>query len=236
MKKFIQSSAQSTAQVFAEHLFEKQLTSEKLNIALSGGSTPKLLFDILASEFSEKIDWKKIHLFWGDERCVLPTDSQSNYKMTLAHLISKVEIPEKNINRILGENNSEVEAKRYASLLRTQLTQSNNIPQFDIIMLGLGEDGHTASIFPHEMELLESEEVCVVATHPESGQKRISLTGQVINNAKEVCFLVTGTGKAEKVKEILYKTGGYKNYPAYYIQPSSENLYWYMDEAAIARL
>jgi 6-phosphogluconolactonase len=156
--------------------------------------------------------------------------------MTLAHLISKVEIPEKNINRILGENNSEVEAKRYASLLRTQLTQFNNIPQFDIIMLGLGEDGHTASIFPHEMELLESEEVCVVATHPESGQKRISLTGQVINNAKEVCFLVTGTGKAEKVEEILYKTGGYKNYPASYIQPSSENLYWYMDEAAIARL
>jgi 6-phosphogluconolactonase len=236
MKKFIQSSAQSTAQVFAEHLFEKQLTSEKLTIALSGGSTPKLLFDILASEFSEKIDWTKIHLYWGDERCVLPTDSQSNYKMTLDHLISKVEIPEKNINRVLGENDNEVEAKRYASLLKSQLTDSNNIPQFDIVILGLGEDGHTASIFPHQMELLESEDVCVVATHPESGQKRISLTGQVINNAKEVCFLVTGTGKAEKVEEILYKTGGYKNYPAYYIQPSSENLYWYMDEAAIARL
>jgi 6-phosphogluconolactonase len=236
MKKLIQSSPKETAQAFAEYLVKKQKTAKRLTIALSGGSTPKLLFDILSSEYVNEIDWNKIHLFWGDERCVAPTDEQSNYKMTLEHLISKVGIPETNVHRILGENDPEIEAERYSNLLQTELEQANGLPQFDIIMLGLGEDGHTASIFPHQMELLTSDKVCAVAIHPESGQQRVSLTGKVINNAKDVCFLVTGAGKAEKVEEIMHQTGGYKTYPAYYIQPTSDNLYWFMDEAAIAKL
>jgi 6-phosphogluconolactonase len=236
MKKLIQSSPKETAQAFAEYLVKKQKTAKRLTIALSGGSTPKLLFDILSSEYVNEIDWNKIHLFWGDERCVAPTDEQSNYKMTLEHLISKVAIPETNVHRILGENDPEIEAERYSNLLQTELEQANGLPQFDIIMLGLGEDGHTASIFPHQMELLTSDKVCAVAIHPESGQQRVSLTGKVINNAKDVCFLVTGAGKAEKVEEIMHQTGGYKTYPAYYIQPTSDNLYWFMDEAAIAKL
>jgi 6-phosphogluconolactonase len=236
MKKLIQTSANATAHAFAEYIFEKQTKATQLTIALSGGSTPKLLFDILSKEYTERIDWNKIHLFWGDERCVAPTDDQSNYKMTLEHLISKVAIPEANVHRILGENNPEIEAERYSNLLKTELEQANGLPQFDIIMLGLGEDGHTASIFPHQMELLTSEKVCAVATHPDSGQQRVSLTGQVINNAIDVCFLVTGVNKAEKVEEIMHQTGTYKNYPAYYIQPASGNLIWFLDEAAIAKL
>jgi 6-phosphogluconolactonase len=236
MKKLIQSSPKETAQAFAEYLVKKQKTAKRLTIALSGGSTPKLLFDILSSEYVNEIDWNKIHLFWGDERCVAPTDEQSNYKMTLEHLISKVGIPETNVHRILGENDPEIEAERYSNLLQTELEQANGLPQFDIIMLGLGEDGHTASIFPHQMELLTSDKVCAVAIHPESGQHRVSLTGKVINNAKDVCFLVTGAGKAEKVEEIMHQVGGYKTYPASYIQPTSDNLYWFMDEAAIAKL
>lgn len=236
MKKLIQSSAKETAQAFAEYLFNKQKNTERLTIALSGGSTPKLLFDILAKDYGEKIDWNKIHLFWGDERCVAPTHDQSNYKMTFEHLISKVGIPESNVHRVLGENDPETEAKRYSNLLQTELEQSHGLPQFDIIMLGLGEDGHTASIFPHQMELLTSNARCAVATHPDSGQQRVTLTGKVINNAKEVCYLVTGASKAEKVEEIMHQVGGYKTYPAYYIQPTSDHLYWFMDEAAIVKL
>ena len=236
MKKLIQSTPKETAQAFAEYLVKKQKTAKRLTIALSGGSTPKLLFDILSSEYVNEIDWNKIHLFWGDERCVAPTDEQSNYKMTLEHLISKVGIPETNVHRILGENDPEIEAERYSNLLQTELEQANGLPQFDIIMLGLGEDGHTASIFPHQMELLTSDKVCAVAIHPESGQQRVSLTGKVINNAKDVCFLVTGAGKAEKVEEIMHQTGDYKSYPAYCIQPTSDKLYWFMDEAAISKL
>lgn len=236
MKKLIQSSPRETAQAFAEYLVEKQKGAKSLSIALSGGSTPKLLFDILAKDYAQQIDWNKIHLFWGDERCVAPTDDQSNYKMTLEHLISKVAIPEANVHRILGENEPETEAKRYSDLLQTELAQANGLPQFDIIMLGLGEDGHTASIFPHQIELLTSDKLCAVATHPDSGQQRVTLTGKVINNALDVCFLVTGAGKAEKVEEIMHQTGDYKSYPAYYIQPTSDNLYWFMDEAAIAKL
>uniref|UniRef100_UPI00404778C3 6-phosphogluconolactonase n=2 Tax=Roseivirga sp. TaxID=1964215 RepID=UPI00404778C3 len=236
MKKLIQSTPKETAQAFAEYLVEKQKDAKSIKIALSGGSTPKLLFDILAKDYAQKIDWNKIHLFWGDERCVAPTDDQSNYKMTLEHLISKVAIPETNVHRILGENDPETEAKRYSNLLQTELKKGNNLPQFDIIMLGLGEDGHTASIFPNQMELLTSSVLCAVATHPDSGQQRVTLTGKVINNAKAVCFLVTGTGKADKVEEIMHQEGGYKTYPAYYIQPTSDNLLWFMDEAASVKL
>ncbi|MFT7381322.1 MAG: 6-phosphogluconolactonase [Roseivirga sp.] len=236
MKKLIQSSPKETAQAFAEFIVEKQKNSKRLTIALSGGSTPKLLFDILSSEYVNEIDWNEIHLFWGDERCVAPTDDQSNYKMTLEHLISKVAIPEANVYRILGENDPAMEAERYSSLLETELQLANGLPQFDIIMLGLGEDGHTASIFPHQMDLLTSDDISAVATHPDSGQQRVTLTGKVINNAKDICFLVTGAGKAEKVEEILHQTGGYINYPAYYIQPTSGDLYWFMDSAAIAKL
>jgi 6-phosphogluconolactonase len=236
MKKFIQASVVATAQTFAEFLFEKQQNKESITIALSGGSTPKLLFDILANDFSASIDWKKIYLFWGDERCVSPTDDESNFKMTQDRLISKVNIPTGNIHRVLGENDPSNEAKRYSELIKSHVSIVDQLPQFDIVMLGLGEDGHTASIFPHQMELLHSDEVCAVATHPESGQKRISLTGKVINNAKEVCFLVTGAGKAEKVEEILFSAGNYKKYPAYYIQPKSGLLNWFIDEAAASKL
>jgi len=236
MKNLIQSSAKETAQAFAEYLFNQQKNAERLTIALSGGSTPKLLFDILAKDYAKKIDWNKIHLFWGDERCVAPTDDQSNYKMTFEHLISKAAIPESNVHRELGENDPETEAERYSNLLQTELEQANGLPQFDMIILGLGEDGHTASIFPHQMELLTSNALCAVATHPDSGQQRITLTGKVINNAKEVCFLVTGASKAEKVEEIMHQVGRYKTYPAYYIQPTSDHLYWFMDEAAIVKL
>ena len=196
---------------------------------------------MLAAEYGEKIDWSKIHFYWGDERCVPPEDDQSNYKMTVEHLFSKVAVPEANIHRILGEAEPSGEAMRYANLLEINLRRIAGIPQFDMVMIfasfyGMGDDGHTASIFPHEIDLWEAKDHCVVATHPDSGQKRVSLNGKVINMAKTVGFLVTGASKAEKVKAVIEKTEGYTAYPAALVEPVSRKLIWFLDQEAAAAL
>jgi len=220
------------AEEFSKYLIEKSGTRKSFHIALSGGSTPKIVFDVMAKEFSKDIDWKNIHLYWGDERCVAPDDIESNYKMTVDHLISKVDIKPENIHRIKGEEDPKSEAKRYGELLEKELPKAFGLPQFDLVILGMGDDGHTASIFPHEINLWVSPDNCEVAIHPESGQKRISLTGRIINNAKTVAFLVTGEGKAEKVKIIVDREEGYLEYPASHVAPKTKDLVWFLDAAA----
>ncbi len=208
---------------------------ERINIALPGGNTPKFFFQKLVS-FKEKFDWKKIFLFWGDERCVPPGDSESNFGMTKKYLLDHVEIPSENIKRIKGENNPIDETKRYSSVIKENLTEINGLPGFDIIILGLGEDGHTASIFPDQMELLSSNEICSVASHPVTKQKRITLTGKIINNSKEIFFLVTGRNKSFTVSEIINEKGNYLKYPAYYIKPFTRRAVWFLDNEAASYL
>jgi len=235
MELKIYKDKQEVAEQFSVY-FKEKANSGEFHVALSGGSTPKIVFDVLAQKFSEEIDWNKIHFYWGDERCVPPTDDDSNYKMTVEHLFSKIEVPEANIHRVLGENEPSGEAMRYANLLEINLDRVEEVPQFDLVILGMGDDGHTASIFPHEIELWNAEDHCVVATHPDSGQKRVSINGKVINTAKEVAFLVTGASKAEKVKAVVEKTEGAKVYPATLVDPTSGNLVWFLDKDAAARL
>lgn len=220
------------AEEFSKYLIEKSDAQKTFHIALSGGSTPKIVFDVLAEEFANHVDWKNIHLYWGDERCVAPDDAESNYKMTVDHLISKVDIPEQNIHRIKGENNPKDEAQRYGDLLDKELPKELGLPQFDLVILGMGDDGHTASIFPHEINLWVSPDNCEVAIHPESGQRRVSLTGRIINNAKTVAFLVTGESKAEKVKIIIDREEGYLEFPASHVAPKTKDLVWFLDAAA----
>lgn len=227
---------QDVALNFSRYLAIIIAAREKVHIALSGGSTPKVVFDELANNFQKDIDWSGVHLYWGDERCVPPDHDDSNYKMTVEHLISKIDIPEENVHRIYGESNPEEEAKRYADLLAEQLPLENGIPQFDLVILGMGDDGHTASIFPHEIGLWHSERHCEVANHPDSGQQRITLTGQVINTAVLVTFLVTGKSKKEKVREILENEGGSERYPASLVKPTDGKLVWFLDEEAAAGL
>ena len=236
MEKQIFESPEDAARGFAGYLLAKHKQSERLTIALSGGSTPKILFDLLASEFQDEFDWSKIHLFWGDERCVPPTDSDSNYRMTVEHLLSKIEIPAENIHRVLGENEPQSEAERYSAELMSSLTIANGLPQFDVITLGMGGDGHTASIFPHEMELRTDNRICAIGINPDSGQQRVTLTGPVINNAKAVCFLVTGSGKAEKVDEIFNQDGNYQDYPATHVRPTHGDLKWFLDKSSAVNL
>ena len=227
------TDSQAVAEAFATDLFQfVNKAGKPANIALSGGSTPALLFDILARQYSGRMDWSKIHFWWGDERCVPPTDEQSNYKMTVDHLLSKIEIPEKNIHRIMGEWSPNEANKTYINEILKHLPSVNGWPVFDLIILGMGNDGHTASIFPHEINLLDDPNICAVATHPETGQKRISLTGKVINNAQKISFLITGKSKADRVSEIFNKSAGYKKLPSSHIQPVNGQLCFYFDNAA----
>ena len=210
----------------------KDSRQEVFDIALSGGNSPKGLFKKLSNKYKDEIPWHRIHFWWGDERCVPPTDEQSNYKMTVDYLLSKIDIPAENIHRIKGEENPEQEAKRYSEELDKTLKSRGENPVFDLIILGLGDDGHTASIFPDQLELLDYPENCAVAVHPITGQKRITITGNVLNNANRVYFLVTGEKKAMRISEIMNDNEAAKLLPAYYIAPKNGDLIWYLDEAA----
>jgi len=201
------------------------------NIAVSGGSTPLALFRMLA-DLTQSEEWSKVHIYWVDERCVPPEHPESNYGNALQTLIDPLELPGSQIHRILGEDDPEKEARRYAGLLNKNLPGAESFPIFDWIWLGLGSDGHTASIFPHQIELWNAEGNCVVATHPESGQKRISLSGGVINAARRVSFLATGKEKSAVIKHILMKEGNYMDYPAFYVNPATDYLEWYLDQEA----
>lgn len=206
---------------------------DRVNIALSGGNTPKLLFQILVTEYARKIDWEKIHFFWGDERCVPPDNSESNYKMAKELLLDPLGIPTDHIHRIFGENPPQDEAERYSNEINNHLSIKDGHPVFDLVILGMGQDGHTASIFPSQLDLMESPLTCDVGIHPETGQKRITITGTIINNANQVAVLVTGASKAEKVQEIFNRQDNWKKYPAAHIAPFHGQLIWYLDMAAM---
>ncbi|NWJ53004.1 MAG: 6-phosphogluconolactonase [Bacteroidetes bacterium] len=207
---------------------------EFLSVALSGGSTPKKIFEHISSHDTGLVNWNKVRFFWGDERCVPPDDNESNYKMARLSLFENLNIPKENIFRIFGENEPENEVIRYGKIISENILVEDKLPRFDLIILGLGEDGHTASIFPGNIKMFYSTNYCEVAIHPQSSQKRITLTGTVINNAKKILFMVTGSGKAEMVTNIIQgneETG----FPASLVKPTNGKLTWLLDVDA-ARL
>lgn len=206
------------------------------DIALSGGNSPKGLFKKLGKKYKDVIPWERIHFWWGDERCVSPDDEQSNYKMTVDYLLSNISIPKENIHRIKGEEDPEKEAKRYSKEMEETLNSRGKDPVFDIIILGLGDDGHTASIFPDQLELFEHDENCAATQHPITGQNRITVTGNVINNANQIFFLVTGENKSVRVGEIMNDNEAAKLLPAYYISPKNGELIWFLDEPAASKI
>ncbi len=212
-------------------LQETRNEGKPVHIALSGGSTPLAVFRQLAvATWSE--DWDHVHLYWGDERCVPARHPESNFGNARELFLDVLGFPEERTHPIRGEADPGEEAKRYSLLLDDQLPKENGFPVFDWIWLGLGEDGHTASIFPQQIEKWKIEQNCVVAEHPKTGQKRISITGGVINTARRVAFLVAGESKSHVVNEIVMKEGVYLDYPAFYVAPQSGNLEWYLDMEA----
>jgi len=227
-----EDTARAVAEMILKNVKEKNKQSIPFNIALSGGNTPKLLFTLLANEFSDRMLWHILRLFWVDERCVAPTHAESNFGMAYQSLLVNVPIPDANIFRMQGEANPEKEALRYQALLEKELPMQNGFPQFDLVLLGLGDDGHTASIFPDDMSLLQSELAVGVGVHPVSGQKRITLTGRTIRQAENVIFLVTGTSKAAILRQIIQRESVFENYPASHVYSKSGAADFYLDYAA----
>lgn len=222
------------AEDFKATVVEKAASGESLTVALSGGHTPKSFFQVLAAPpYKDSLPWDKVVLFWGDERCVPPDNDESNFKMTNLALLSHVAIPGANIHRVLGENPPDGETVRYGEEIKKFVPSGGNgFPRFDWIFLGMGDDGHTASLFPGAASLEEREKICVVATHPQTSQKRVSVTLPVLNNGKRVSFLVAGNDKEPVLKEILQKGDRQLPYPASRVRPENGVLEWYIDKAA----
>ena len=247
------------AERFSALLMERIVLSVegRFDLAISGGSTPQVVFKALAAKYADSPLWQNTHFWWVDERMVHPDHPESNFGVANRLLFSKISIPQKNIHRIKGENEPYHEAGSYAQQIQAevparhsqqvdpvedwldvQLVESkaplrNERPIFDMIILGLGDDGHTASIFPDQLDLLDSDLICAVAHHPVTGQARVTLTGKQINHASEVCFLVTGANKAARLSEIARNGEKAKLLPASYIHPENGELFWYCDASAL---
>lgn len=238
-KIHIQPEPELTAEAVARLIVERQklklIEGKPLNIAISGGSTPNILFEILAHEYAEKIEWRKIRFFWVDERCVAPNDKESNFGTAYNLLLKNVPIPPENIFNISGNNEPTSEAVRYQHVLQNELPEKGGLPVLDLILLGMGDDGHTASIFPNNLALIHADKAAVFVTHPQTRQQRITLTGKVIANAEQVVFLITGHSKAEVLDSVIHEKGDFERYPAYYILANSQ-AELYLDEQAAERL
>ncbi|OOF45202.1 6-phosphogluconolactonase [Rodentibacter trehalosifermentans] len=222
------STAQQAVEKIAQEFVIYSQSIHPIHISLSGGSTPKLLFKTLAHPpYVEQINWQNLHFWWGDERMVSPQDPESNYGEVQKLLFDHIQIPAENIHRIRGENEPHVELKRFQEELSAVIPDG----VFDWIILGMGADGHTASLFPHQTHF-DDENLAVIAKHPESGQIRISKSAKFIEQAKRITYLVTGEGKAEILKEIQTTPAEHLPYPAAKIKAQNGVTEWYLDKAA----
>jgi 6-phosphogluconolactonase len=204
-------------------------------VALAGGSTPRAAYTRLASgPYASRVDWSHVVFLWGDERCVPPDHPESNYRMAREALLDHVPVPEQNVFRMLGEEEPMQTADIYEDTLRGLL--GGPIPRIDLAMLGMGKDGHTASLFPGTAAIHEPLR-WVVAHHVEKLDAwRVTLTPVVLNGAANVLFVVSGRAKADRLREILEGPYHPDALPAQIVRPSKGRLVWMVDEAAAARL
>lgn len=207
-------------------LADRYTSTGAFGVALSGGSTPRPLYERLAAPpYRDQVSWPQVHLFWGDERCVPPDHAESNYRMACETLLDHVEIPAENIHRVRGELDPARAAQEYRSELERVLGAS---PGFDLILLGMGDDGHTASLFPGSPALQENERAAVAVYAPHLDSWRVTLTLPVLNRARHVLFLVSGADKAPALARI--RAG--EPLPAARVCPGQGTLTWLIDEAA----
>lgn len=228
--------AQWAAQRFVQSAARAIERSGRFTIALAGGSTPRKLYELLATpQWSAAVDWSKVHLFWGDERHVPPDDAESNYRMAHEALIDHVPLPTANVHRIKAEEeNAEHAAQEYEQQLREFFNPDVGAwPRFDLVLLGLGPDGHTASLFPGTDVLNETTRWVAAPWVPKFAAFRITLTLPLLNNAAEILFLVSGREKAAKLREVLQDA---PVLPAQFIQPSNGALLWVTDRLAASEL
>jgi 6-phosphogluconolactonase len=211
---------------------------KQFTVVLSGGSTPRGMYSLLASEnFRRRVEWEKVYIFWGDERVVPPNHPDSNYLLASQTLLDQVQLPAKNIHRIHGELDPKEAAKQYEQELTSFFTPTpGGIPQFDLVLLGLGEDGHTASLFAGTNALTEQTRWVAENYIHKLNEWRITLTPPIINASKNVIFLVSGERKAKALRGVLVESQRAEKFPAQMIQPKVGEMMWFIDKSAAALL
>jgi len=223
--------ARKAADRFIALALDAMARSGRFAVALSGGSTPRELYALLGSfPYKDRLDWTRVHLFWGDERCVPPDHPESNFGMVRSTLLSQVSIPAPNIHRMAGEKVPEEGAAEYERELRGFF--GSTISRFDLILLGIGEDGHTASLFPDSEALDEGEHLVAAIYLDKLRSWRLTLTYPAINAAAEIAFLAAGKNKSPIVKDLLGPDANSSNYPAARVRPVNGRLTWFVTEDA----
>ena len=225
----IYALAEAIAFRFREESKRAARENRLYSVVLTGGTTaPKAYYLLGNPGFVDTIPWETVHLFWTDERCVLPESSESNFGTIHRAFLHSIPIPEANIHRIRGEEYPKVEANRYSfEIQKHQVLRKNSKFFFDWVLLGLGLDGHTASLFPGQDHLLSTPDLCSVARHPETGQSRITLTISALKQAEHITFHVIGKEKSEIVSKLNSQSTASKKYPADHVEGE-----WYLDETA----
>ncbi|HVF49111.1 MAG TPA: 6-phosphogluconolactonase [Pyrinomonadaceae bacterium] len=228
--------AQAAAERFVAAARAAVGVSGRFSVALAGGTTPRRVYKLLASDaYKNQLEWSKVHIFFGDERCVPPAHPDSNYRMARETLLARVAVPAANVHRIEGAGDAASGARRYEDELRA-FFKGDEWPRFDLVLLGMGDDGHTASLFPHTHALAE-EQAWVVANRVEKLRAfRITLTARAINHAARVVFMVAGAGKAARLAEVLHGARDPERLPAQLIRPLAGSLEWLVDRAAAESL
>lgn len=227
---------QATVIAAADHIRDLAMnaieSNDRFTIALSGGSTPKALYKLLATKpYTDQIDWQNVYIFWGDERCVPPDHEDSNYHMAHETLLSRVPIPPDNIFRMQGEIDPSQAAAEYEHQLRTFFGEDDP-PRFDLILLGMGDDGHTASLFPGTAAIHEQNRWVIAHFVEKLDTWRITLTPVVINAAAQVTFLVIGDKKSEPLKHVLEGDYNPDKFPSQIVKPTHGQLTWLLDQSA----
>ena len=234
------TTAGAAAQLFLDAVVKATAARGVARVAISGGTTPKTMFALLADPggpFLKRMPWNLLELYWVDERCVPPDNSESNYRMTNEAMLSKVPLPAANVHRMEGELDPDVAAARYESMIRnTFKLEGAETPTFDLVLLGMGDDGHTASLFPHTAALNEMSHIAVPNHVPQKDAWRITLTWPVINQGREVAFLIEGAGKAQVLHEVFLGPYQPETYPSQIIRPSGGRLTLLLDRAAASKL
>ena len=229
----LESMAEEIAFSWCDQIRQAEKTDDVFSVVLSGGATASLVYRNLANLNSlEAIYWERVHIFWADERCVSPEHEESNYLNIQRTFLSDIQIPEKNIHRIRGEKEPSGESLRYEKEIINHLAlRKDERKLFDWVLLGVGSDGHAASLFPGQESLLDTQNLCAVVEHPDSGQKRITLTPYALNRSGSVTYHVIGSGKAAMVAELISEDSDDKRFPAGYIEGE-----WFLDTAAASRI
>jgi 6-phosphogluconolactonase len=217
--------------------FSNQALARKnhFTVALSGGTTPRLLYEILASEYIDQVQWEKVHLYWSDERYVSQRDQRSNFRMFHEALLHHVRIPLDNIHPMpTHREHADDAALDYERYLRAEFP--GRWPEIDVILLGMGSDGHVASLFPGSPALEEVERWVLAVETPEEPPTRLTVTLPVINAATDVCFVVSGEEKADALKRVLTEPISAQERPASAVRPTNGQLIWWVDEAAASKI